>query len=170
MSNKVKSKFMFTDGSKVYKIFDTIYKKHKKGYVILGPPGCGKTTFVQSQTGKNKHWIDSDDLLGALGVDWHQNEKNNNDFKLNYLRADYMLEQSKLLGYRIIGALFWEYKADAVVIPPLNIHKEFIKNRKDLSPDFLNKMRKIFRSHAKKFKIPIFTSIDDAVEYINSLD
>lgn len=40
---------MFTDGSKAYKKFDKLYKNHKKGYVILGPPGIGKTTFVKNQ-------------------------------------------------------------------------------------------------------------------------
>ena len=39
-----------------------------------------------------------------------------------------MLEQSKKLGYRIIGAPFWEYKADAV-IPPLKYSKMYAKKR-----------------------------------------
>ena len=71
--SKVTSSFMFTDGSKAYKKFDKLYKNHKKGYVILGPPGIGKTTFVKNQKGKKLDWIDSDDLLGELGVKWHQN-------------------------------------------------------------------------------------------------
>ena len=162
--SKVKSSFMFTDGSKAYKKFDKLYKNHKKGYVILGPPGIGKTTFVKNQKVKKFDWIDSDDLLGELGVKWHQNESNPNDFRLNYLRADYMLEQSKMLGYRIIGALFWEYKADAMVIPPLSIHKKYAETRKDLNNEKLKKMRKIFKDHAKKFKIPIFDNIEDAVK------
>lgn len=40
--SKVKSQFMFTDGTKAYSKFDKYYKKHNKGYVILGPPGIGK--------------------------------------------------------------------------------------------------------------------------------
>jgi hypothetical protein len=165
--SKVKSTFMFANGNKVYKNFDKYYKKHKKGYVILGPPGIGKTTYVKNQEGDLKDWIDSDDLLGELGVRWHQNESNPIDFELNYLRADYMLEQSKMLGYRIIGALFWEYKADAMVIPPLKIHKMYTESRKDLNIDKIKKMRKIFRGHAKKYKIPIFDNIEDAINYIN---
>lgn len=165
--SKVKSTFMFANGNKVYKKFDKYYKVHKKGYVILGPPGIGKTTFVKNQEGDLKDWVDSDDLLGELGVKWHQNEKNDNDRKLNYLRCDYMLEQSKLLGYRIIGAPFWEYKADAVVIPPLKIHKMYAKKRKDLNEKLIMELRKIFRDHAKKYKIRVFETIEDAVNYIN---
>ena len=33
-----------------------------------------------------------------------------------------MNEQTKLLGFRIIGALYWEYLPDAIVIPPLKQH------------------------------------------------
>jgi predicted PilT family ATPase len=44
----IKSMFMFTDGKKVYSKYNKQYKKHKKGYVILGPPGIGKTTFVKN--------------------------------------------------------------------------------------------------------------------------
>lgn len=163
---KIKSMFGFTDCKKVYKDFNKLYKTHKKGYVILGPPGIGKTTFVNNQEGKKKDWVDSDNLLCSLGVKWHQNENNPIDFKLNYLRADYALEQSKLLGYRIIGSLFWEYKADAVVIPPLKQHKEYMKKRKDLNEDKIKNFRKVFREHAKKNKIKIFNSIDEAVKYL----
>ena len=45
---------MFTDGKKVYSKYNKYYKKHKKGYVILGPPGIGKSTFVRNQIGKKK--------------------------------------------------------------------------------------------------------------------
>lgn len=84
---------MFSDGSKVYNDYEKKYKKHKKGFVILGPPGIGKTTFVKNQTSKKKEWIDQDELFNDLGVNWKLDE--NNNFKLNYMRADYMSEQSK---------------------------------------------------------------------------
>ena len=168
--SKVKSQFMFSDGSKVYKNFNKYYKVHKKGYIILGPPGSGKTTFVQNQKGKKKDWIDSDDLLGDLGVKWHQNEQNPNDFKLNYLRADYMLEQSKLLGYCVIGALFWEYVPDAIVIPPLKIHKQYMNKRKDLKNNNMPlKVRKILEDMAEKNNVPVFESCEKAAKYLKNL-
>lgn len=157
----------FTDGKDVYDDFNTVYKRHKKGYVILGPPGIGKTTFVNNQTGDKKDWIDVDVLFGSksLNINW-QGKKTPADERLSYLRADYMLEQSKIYGYRIIGALFWEYKADAMIIPPIKQHKAYMLNRKDLDIKQINKMRKVFSNHAKKFKIPIFKSIKEAVAYL----
>lgn len=115
---------MFSYGKKIYDKYTKKYKykKHKKGYFILGPPGIGKTFYVKNQ--KTKNWIDQDDLFNELNINWHLNNNNNNkdDFKLNYLRCDYMNEQTKLLGFRIIGALYWEYLPDAIVIPPLKQH------------------------------------------------
>ena len=177
MSNNANGSFMFCDGSKIYKKFNKFYKKHKEGYVILGPPCIGKTRFVKNQKGMKKNWIDQDDLYNELGVKWRYNEKNKNDFKLNYLRADYMSEQSKLLGYRVIGALFWEYIPNAIVIPPLKLHKKYLSYRFskpqcnckcDSYKNILN-IRKILSNHAKKNKIPVFNSVEDAVNYLENL-
>ncbi len=165
----------FTDGEDVYKDFNTKYKRHKKGYIILGPPGIGKTHFINSQKGKKKDWIDVDQLFGpeSLNItngDFNfNNHKDQDDARLAYLRADYMLEQSRQYGYRIIGALFWEYKADAVVIPSLKQHKLYAESRKDLDLNKIKNMRKIFLSHARKYKIPVFQSINDAVNYLEKL-
>jgi hypothetical protein len=159
---------MFCDGSHVYKRYNKDYKKHKKGYIILGPPGIGKTTFVKNQKGK-KDWIDADDLFKDLGVKWHQNEKNDVDFRLNYLRADYMLEQSKLLGYRVIGSLFYKYKPDAIVIPRLNIHKKYIAKRKDLKLQNVIDIRKYLLKRAKKYNVPVFDNIEEAVYSLNNI-
>jgi hypothetical protein len=163
MTNIVKSKFMFCDGSNIYKK----YKSHKNGFVILGPPGSGKTTFCKNQNVKN--WTDSDNLLYDLGVKWRQNTQNDIDFKLNYARADYMLEQSKQLGYRIIGSLFWDYCADVIVLPPLSIHKSYINKRKDLQLKSVLEIRKILTKAAKKYKIPVFKNYSDATTYLESL-
>ena len=168
MNKNIQSNYMFQSGKHIYKVFEHDYHKHSQGYVILGPPGIGKTTFVQNQPGEKKNWVDSDDLLGDLGVNWHQNETEQNDLKLNYLRADYILEQSKLLGYRIIGSLFWDYQADAMVIPPLEEHRWYIHHRSDLDSENIDNMRNIFQEHAQKWNIPIFESILEAVAYLEN--
>ena len=161
--------FMFTNGKKVYDnyINKYKYKKHKKGYVILGPPGIGKTTFVKNQ--KTKNWIDQDDLFNDLGIDWHFNEKNENDFKLNYLRCDYMSEQTKSFGFRIIGSLFWDYSPDAIIIPKLKLHKKYLLNRKDLNYNIVMNIRKELFKRAKKNKIPLFDNVEDATSYLEKL-
>ena len=161
--------FMFTNGKKVYDdyINKYKYKKHKKGYVILGPPGIGKTFYVENQ--KTKNWIDQDDLFNDLGVQWHHNKKNENDFKLNYLRCDYMNEQTKLLGFRIIGALFWDYLPDAIVIPDLKTHKKYLLKRKDLDYDTVINIRKELFKKARKNNIPLFKNIINATDYLENL-
>ena len=168
------SEFAFCNGSNIYANYDKKYKRHNKGLVILGPPGLGKTTFVRKnediiwKNGGKLDWIDQDDLLHELGVDWHFNSSNKDDFRLNYLRADYITEQSKQLGFWLIGSLFWEYKADAIVIPPWNIHSEYIKKRSDLDPNVVKDIRKLLFKHAKLMKIPIFSSIEEAVSKITA--
>ena len=164
-----KAKFMFNDGAAVYSKYDKKYIKHDKGYVILGPPGIGKTTFIKNQKGSKKDWIDQDDLFRDLGVKHHFNNKNKDDFRLNYSRADYMSEQTKLLGYRIIGALFWDYKADAIVIIPEKLHKQYLSKRKDLNLKTVMEITKYLREHAKKYNIPIFDNILDATKYLENL-
>jgi len=164
-----KAKFMFNDGAAVYSKYDKKYIKHDKGYVILGPPGIGKTTFIRNQKGSKKDWIDQDDLFRDLGVKHHFNNKNKDDFRLNYSRADYMSEQTKLLGYRIIGALFWDYKADAIVIIPEKLHKQYLSKRKDLNLKTVMEITKYLREHAKKYNIPIFDNILDATKYLENL-
>ena len=165
----------FTDGEDVYKDFNTKYKRHKKGYIILGPPGIGKTTFIKNQKGKKKDWIDADHILGYKSLNITKgdcdfnNHKNCMERRLCYMRADYMLEQSRCYGFRIIGALFWEYKADAVVIPPLKQHKLYAESRKDLDLNKIKNMRKIFLSHARKYKIPVFQSINDAANHLEKM-
>lgn len=170
MSNDVKSQFMFSDGKNIYKQVNEKYKRHKTGYVILGPPGIGKSYYVNKiQDQKNKrNWIDSDYLFSKLNVKWHQNEKNIIDRRLNYLRCDYMLEQSKALGYRVIGSLFWKFIPDAIVIPDLKTHKKYLARRKDLKLETVINIRNILRKIADSNDVPIFKSCEEAADFLDN--
>lgn len=158
--------FKFSDGTDTYNEFNKKYIRHETGNVILAPPGSGKTTYINKQKGDKKNWIDSDDLFGinGLNIGW----ENTTNETLAYLRADYMLEQSKLYGYKIIGALFYKYIADAVVIIPLDQHIIYTSLRNDLDNYNINYIRKIFMDHAITFKIPVFNSIHSAIQYLDN--
>lgn len=162
------NKLMFCDGTNSYNEINKIYKTHKKGYVILGPPGIGKSTFINDQHDNN--WIDMDYLLTNLGVDWKYNELNESNIKINYLKVDYILEQSKLLGYRIVGSPFWNYKADAIVVIPLETHIKYTSKRSDLDITNIDNIRNIFIKHSEEYNIPLFNSINNAITYLESLD
>ena len=86
------------------------------------------------------------------------------------MRADYMLEQSKQYGYRIIGALFWEYNADAIVIPDFHVHKRYMKLRPDLDLEKIKEIRNIYFDHSVKYGIPVFDTIEEAVTHIDKIE
>ena len=119
------------------------------------------------QKGTLKNWIDCDNLCSEFNVKCHLNEQNVIDQRLNYLRAEYILEQSRALGYRIICALFWEdITPDAIVIPKLSIHKKYMDKRKNIDLDFIKEIRNLLRKMGNKKKVKIFETINEAVKYL----
>jgi len=157
----------FIDANEICYNLDKNYIRHKTGYVVLAPPGSGKTTYIDNQVGK-KGWIDSDILFNEenFNMEFMNSTNSTIDERLSDLRADYMLEQCKIYGYRILGALFWEYKADAVVILPLKQHYTYFKKRENLDLTKIFELREMFYKHAKKNNIPIFDSIKGAITYL----
>ena len=81
-----------------------------------------------------------------------------------------MSEQSKCLGFRIIGALFWDYNPDAIVIPDLKLHKQYLAKRKDLKDytSIINLRKELFKK-ARKNNIPLFKDIISVTEYLEKL-
>ena len=68
---------MFQSGTHIYKVFEHDYHKHPRGYVILGPPGIGKTTFVQNQSGEKKTGLIamiSWEIWGLIGIKMRLNK------------------------------------------------------------------------------------------------
>jgi len=45
--------FKYSDASDVYDNYSKRYKSHKKGAIILAPPGSGKTTYIRKLEEKN---------------------------------------------------------------------------------------------------------------------
>tara|TARA_Y200000002_G_C22668965_1_gene659148 strand:+ start:1169 stop:1696 length:528 start_codon:yes stop_codon:yes gene_type:complete len=149
------------------------YNTFSYGKIILAPSCIGKSTFLKSQSEKN--WVDTDVIMSQLGLDWHYNEEDDKQMILNYRIADFYLAQLKLQGFQILGSLFWEFTPDAIVIPPWKKHKKMLANRKKQfenneinfvwkqTNEDVKKNRKFLRKFAKKRKIPIFKSIEKAI-------
>ena len=79
-----------------------------------------------------------------------------------------MTEQTILLGYRIIGSLWLKYKADAIVIPPLDLHKKYLLKRHDLVVSNVINIRNLIVEHSEKHNIPLFDSIIKAKNYLEN--
>lgn len=168
MNSSIQSRYMFKDATEIYSNYMEQYNTFKKGLVILGPPAIGKTYYVRNQIDDNNHkvdWVDMDDLFNSLGLDWHRNEDNPIDFKLNYKRADYLCLQSKALGFRLIGALYYKYVPDGIVIPPLKKHYEYMKLR-EFDQKMIDKtidIRDELFDLSFKNNVTVYESVDEAI-------
>lgn len=167
---------IFTDGSKVYNELKQKYITHEKGLFIYGPSGVGKTYYINHQ--KVNNWIDGDVLWGACNAfpkgDWW--DLSGEDIDTIERRADVITEQAKRLGFWIIGASSVNMIPDAIVIPDFETHIKYIKYREEhnydggIKSDNIEKI-KINREYYSRFKengVPIFTSVDEAVLYLQN--
>jgi len=167
---------IFTDGSKVYNELKQKYITHEKGLFIYGPSGVGKTYYINHQ--KVNNWIDGDVLWGACNAfpkgDWWN--LSGEDIDTIERRADVITEQAKRLGFWIIGASSVNMIPDAIVIPDFETHIKYIKYREEhnydggIKSDNIEKI-KINREYYSRFKengVPIFTSVDEAVLYLQN--
>lgn len=135
---------------------------HGNGYIILGPPGIGKTTFV----GQYPHqWVDADEIFPALELhteEWHSVEHSEQEQKEHYLACDRALSEMRGAGLWVMCSLFWEFKADAVVLIGVSTHKSYVKERCDLCWSNVEQIRIILEEIARAKKIPIYKTIEDA--------
>lgn len=170
---------IFADGSNVYDKLKQNYITHNKGLFIYGPSGVGKTYYIKHQ--KVKNWIDGDVLWEACNAfprgDWWN--LSGEEIDTIERRADVITEQAKKLGFWIIGASSVNMIPDAIVIPDFDTHFKYIKYREEhnydggIKSDDIEKIKRN-REYFSRFKengVPIFTSVDDAVLYLqNKLD
>lgn len=170
---------VFADGTSTYNELKKEYITHKKGVFIYAPSGVGKTFYINQQ--KEKHFIDGDYLWGLCGAlpkgPWWLNEEVD-ELERFERRADIITEQAKKLGFFILGASRVNIIPDAIVLPPLETHIKFIKQRENhhydggLKSDNINKILNA-RERALKSKGPntlVFDSVHQACEYFLSLE
>lgn len=166
----------FADGTEIYNELKKEYKTHKSGYFIYGPSGIGKTHFINNQTEKN--WIDGDILWSATHAfprgDWWN--LSGEEIDTIERRADVITEQAKKQGFWIIGASSVNIIPDAIVIPDLKTHLKYIKYREEnnydggITSEDIEKIKKNrkYYSRFKKYGVPIFKSVAEAVYYIEN--
>jgi hypothetical protein len=168
-------KFVFNqNGDAVFKELDKKYNKHKKGYVILGPMAIGKTHWMDSQKPKKGKvdWLDQDEYLlkiGAINWDvWKNPRPNSTNYKLQYMRADYGTTLAKSLGYRMIGSNFLTLVPDAIVIIPEDLHQIYMgkRNKSKKFRDNIGRVKNMLEIIAKNNKVPVFPSVEEAVNFL----
>jgi len=165
---------VFCDGSKIYEKLATKYNTHKKGYYILAPSGSGKTYFIDRQ--ENPDWMDGDVLWVAGGShpdgEWWR--KDLADIIEIERRSDIITIQAKKLGFWIIGSDNYDIIPDAIVIPPWNTHKQYIKNRELNNYDggLTSDQAELFKGSRKWISrhvrngVPKFESVAEAAAFL----
>ncbi len=178
LDNKTPPKVViFTDGINFYKELSKKYIQHKgRGYFILAPSGSGKTYYVNNQ--KDQHWIDGDYLWVASNADYSSDEwsTDSNDVQEINIRCDIITQQSKDQGFWIMGSSNKYLKPDAVVLPDIDTHISYIKNREEKNYDGGAKIQNIdgvlnHRKWMEKWReqdVPFFKSINEATEFLFS--
>ena len=131
-----------------------------KSLVILAAPGTGKTTWALEHG-----WTDMDIWAGLRGLhteEWHQRERSDAENEAHYRAIDQALKESR--GLKLIGALFWEFKPDAIVIIDEGTHRRYVDQRDDLTWADANHVVQVL----EEMDAPKFPSFDLANEYLSS--
>lgn len=147
------------------------YAIHDIGIIIHGPPGSGKSWFVEN-FGK-KQYVDVDEFLGQDHLnlhpeDWHNKERSQKDIKNHYKECDSYLKAMRDEGLWVVGSIFWEFVPDIVVLIDEIQHKKLVAKRDDLMWSSAKKVRYFLKQHSKNYNIPVCTSWETMVKLSES--
>lgn len=148
--------------------FATQYTRHKRGAILLAPPGTGKTTYVRQQPPDARHWVDQDELYAAMGLSWSDADADPATFRAQYERADRLSDEVRAYGFRVMGSLFWDYPADAVVLLPEAQHRAYVAQRTDLAWARVAEIRALLANQAAQRGTPVFASLGEAVAWVDT--
>lgn len=143
------------------------YVTHKKGMIVHGPPGSGKSWFVE-HLGK-KQWVDVDEFLGQDYLnfhpeDWHSQKRSQNEIKNHYKECDRYLKAMRDEGLWVVGSLFWEFVPDAVVIIDEAQHKKWVAQRSDLTWSSAKKVRDFLEQQSQSDNVPVCTTWETVIK------
>ena len=137
------------------------YQPSSVGRIVLAAPGSGKSTYIET----HPDWIDADEIMKDLEIhqkEWHFKVHQEEEVEKHYKRCDEMLKIMKEEGLQVLGSLFWEFEADAIVQIDLHLHQTFVAQRSDLSWNMVEKVRNYLFILAKNKGIVIEDTIEAA--------
>ena len=136
--------------------------------IILSPPGSGKTTWLKDKN-KNKNFniLDSDIVLKDFHtIEYESSNPCETHRRDHYLTIDKQLLNLRKDGRHILGSLFWEVKADVIVIIDSIEHQKRVSKRDDLEWEKVELVTKCLQDLSVKYNIPIVSSFDAIFNYI----
>ena len=77
-----------------------------------------------------------------MGLIWSDAETDSCVFQAQYERSDRMSDEVRAFGFRVMGSLFWDYPADAVVLPK-TLHRAYVEHRTVLEWTRVVEIRKV---------------------------
>ncbi len=171
---------VFSSDKTPYDIFLQHTVPHRRGYFILAPSGTGKTYYIKNIQ-KDQHWIDGDVLWQSTGAHpdtewWNQGL---DVIKQVDARSDVITAQAKECGLWVMGASNNWLRPDAIVLPDWKTNVRYIKTREENNYDGglttaglaqLKSHRRELRATARAKKVPVFSTVAEAAEYILHLD
>jgi len=152
------------DYAKKYKI-----KLSPPGKVILAPSCSGKSFWLKSHEG----WQDLDDIAFEFklhGERYSRLPHTEEEERKHYARIDTWLNTMRRLGFHVLGSLYEAFKADAIVIIDEATHKKYTDEREDVSWESAQAQRQRLLDLAKEKNIPVYSTIDAAVDQFQTAD
>tara|TARA_Y100000992_G_scaffold230065_1_gene161326 strand:- start:294 stop:809 length:516 start_codon:yes stop_codon:yes gene_type:complete len=136
---------------------------HGEGAIVLSPPGSGKSWFVEHD-GMGQ-WVDVDEFLGPYlkfhTDEWLSQEHSEAQTESHYRECDRYLLAMREEGLWVVGSLFWEYVADAIVILDEAQHRKWVAKRDDLDWEFAKGVREYLQKQSKEHSVPLYKNWED---------
>jgi hypothetical protein len=131
--------------------------------ITLAAPGTGKTHWANTHA----NWRDMDDWAAERGLhdeSWHLRDRTEAEQQAHYMAIDAALQEYRATpgGANLVGALFWDFRPDAIVCIDPATHKQYVEQRDDLEWESVDKIVQILHIMAKEKNVPLYDSFDSA--------